>query len=133
MKILFSLLTLFLITCNQLHYVISYSIDNYNSIEGQDTSYAVINNVKAFTNTLLAANQSTIDKIVHIPKGNVYYMGELWFENIYNVTIQIDGNIIFSDNFFIWGNNSESMICFEHSNGITINGKGVIDGQGLKW
>lgn len=111
----------------------AFTLDDFDAIEGKDSFHAAKNNVKSFTDAILAANASTVDKTVLIPKGSVYFMGELWFENIIDVTIQLEGRIHFSDNFLVWGKDSESMICFEHSRGLTVKGSGVMDGQGLKW
>lgn len=111
----------------------AFSIDDFNPIEGKDTIHAARQNVKSFTEAVLAANASTTDKTVLIPEGHVYYMAELFFEYIHDVTIQLEGRIMFSDNLLIWDNDSESMICFENSRGLTVHGHGVMDGQGLKW
>mgnify|MGYP003385725696 CR=1 FL=1 len=111
----------------------AFSLDKFMPIKGKDTIVAAQHNTLAFTQAILAANASSTDKTVLIPEGSVYFMGELWFENIYDVTIQLEGRIQFSDNFLVWGQESESMICFEHSRGLTVKGNGVMDGQGLKW
>jgi hypothetical protein len=100
------------------------SFDDFNPIRGEDTMLAAQHNVKSFTQAILAANASTTDKTVLIPEGGEYFMGELWFEYIYDVTIQLEGVVKFSDNFLLWGQESESMICFEHSRGLTVKGSG---------
>jgi polygalacturonase len=111
----------------------AWSLDDFQAIRDKDSVHAALHNVQSFTQAIMAANASVTDKTVIIPEGSVYYMGELWFEKIVDVTIQLDGKILFSDNFLVWGQESDSMICFENSRGLTVHGSGVMDGQGLKW
>lgn len=60
-------------------------------------------------------------------------MGPLAFDHISDVTIQVAGIVKFTDNFAVWGTDSESMLVFEDCEDITLMGSGVVDGQGMNW
>mmetsp|Transcript_14425 Transcript_14425/g.21672 ORF Transcript_14425/g.21672 Transcript_14425/m.21672 type:complete len:465 (-) Transcript_14425:119-1513(-) len=89
-------------------------------------------NSEAMVNALVAAN-SSLDRVVTISGGNEYYMLGVYVSDIYDVTIQISGKVIFSDYIPAWDPDTTAQFWFVECHGITVQGQGIVDGQGLKW
>jgi polygalacturonase len=78
-----------------------------------------------------------LDEVVVFPKGTTYYIANCTFTEAINVLIQIDGEIIVSNDISQYpidnGGGRTPVLYFVDSTGITIAGSGKIDGQGLNW
>jgi len=88
-------------------------------------------------NTTLASLQPG-DTLL-IPNKTFYLMGGIIAKNLKQVTIKIDGTIIFSDETSLWPKNASGGVLeclyFENIENVTFtsSGKGLIDGSGDKW
>lgn len=109
------------------------TIDDYGAIPHQYNLHVAQINSKAFLNALYAANSSTTDRTVIIPSGNEYFMLQVVGTSLYDITIQLDGKLLFSDEIQAWVEEPIGQLEFHDVHGITVQGDGKIDGQGLKW
>jgi hypothetical protein len=109
------------------------SIDDFGAIKNIHTLNAAKANTQAFNLALLAANSSTTDRTILIPANNEYLMLNVGGSDLYDLTIQLDGKLIFSDDIDSWPADPIGQLEFYDIHGMTIQGTGVIDGQGLKW
>lgn len=113
-------------------FIFSSSLDDYGAIKNIRSNKIAQINSDAFSKALLSAN-STSDKTILIPEGNEYYLLQVFGSNLYDITIQLDGNLVFSDSINEWSDDPIGQFEFTNCHGITVNGKGKIDGQGLNW
>jgi polygalacturonase len=110
------------------------TIDDFNSMKDVDTWEAASQNTQAMMNAITAANSSSTDKVVLIPAGSTYYMTQVKVEYLKDVTFQIDGTIRFSNEMDKYGDTqNDPFIDISQSEGIRIQGTGLLDGQGLNW
>lgn len=109
------------------------SIDDFGAIKNIRTLKAAEINSNAFQEALLAANSSSSDRTVLIPAGNEYTLLQIYSTDLYDITIQLDGTLIFSDEIQAWSEDPTGQLEFHDVHGITVQGNGKIDGQGLKW
>uniref|UniRef100_A0A6J0PD66 Probable polygalacturonase At3g15720 n=1 Tax=Elaeis guineensis var. tenera TaxID=51953 RepID=A0A6J0PD66_ELAGV len=68
-----------------------------------------------------------------VPEGKTFLLSAVSFEGpcSYPIHIQIDGTILAPNE--TWTLEEDIWIIFQHINGLTINGSGLIDGQGSIW
>jgi polygalacturonase len=127
------IITLLSIICSQCT---SNTIDQFGAIKNVNTWNAALRNSEALISAMYAANSST-DRVVIIPAGHVYYMSNTTFFHLYDITLRVEGELIFSDDVLKWSNarNENSCLYFQFCNGITIEAtsNGLINGQGLNW
>jgi polygalacturonase len=109
------------------------SIDDYGAIKNIRSLKAAEINSEAFQQALLAANSSTYDRTVLIPAGNEYALLHVYSTQIHDITIQLEGTLIFSDEIQAWPEDPTAQLEFYDVHGVTVQGNGKIDGQGLKW
>lgn len=109
-------------------------IADYGAVEGESNWKTAKRNSEALVSAVSDV-QSSDDPIVLIPKGTVYYLANCTFESISNVLIQIDGNVIFSDDIRKYPSDikKSAFLFFWDSHSISIAGYGMLDGQGLLW
>lgn len=114
----------------------SKNILDYNAVPNTDTAAAAKANARALTQAFFEANNAT-DRVVHIPKDYVFYMAGVTVQDLADVSLFLEGTIRFSDDMALFANDGGDkrypMFYFLDCDGITINGGGTIDGQGLKW
>ncbi|KAM7266779.1 hypothetical protein ACFE04_008945 [Oxalis oulophora] len=73
---------------------------------------------------------------VLVPSGSVFLVGPVSFVGPYcapNIIFQLDGKITAPTSASVWEGGLLQWIQFKKLEGITIIGKGIIDGQGLVW
>ena len=127
----------FLLTSLCLSQVSSLNIKDFGAVSFDASLTAALKNGMALNAAIQAANST--DKLVTVSPGEVYTMlpaGTI--SNLVDVTFQLDGSII------AWGGPEEdwptdskggvlTLLCFEYTDGLVIQGSGLIDGQGYLW
>lgn len=81
-----------------------------NSTEVECDTPSAFANTNAFLSAIQAANSSTTDRVVHIPKlpaGQRLYMMPLLIENVNNVSFVIDGDVVASSDNINWPNHTD--------------------------
>ncbi|XP_022739514.1 polygalacturonase At1g48100 [Durio zibethinus] len=71
-----------------------------------------------------------------VPSGSVFLVGAISFSGLNcqpNIVFELDGKIIAPTSSSVWGSGLLQWIEFTKLKGITIRGKGTIDGQGSVW
>ena len=112
----------------------AFTIDDFSSVKDVDSWEAASQNTNAMMNSIIAANSSSTDRVVLIPAGSTYYMTQVKVEYLKDVTIQIDGTIRFSNEMDKYEDTqNDPFLEFSQSEGIRIQGTGLLDGQGLNW
>mmetsp|Transcript_111683 Transcript_111683/g.240812 ORF Transcript_111683/g.240812 Transcript_111683/m.240812 type:complete len:467 (+) Transcript_111683:43-1443(+) len=114
-------------------YVQSFSVDDFGAIRDVDSAMAATRNAQAFQKALMAAVSSETDREVLIPEFGVYFFSGISAYDVSDITVRVDGTLRFSDDFALWGTDSDSQLLFENTTDVVLTGKGTIDGQGLKW
>ncbi|XP_057812613.2 polygalacturonase At1g48100-like [Cryptomeria japonica] len=94
----------------------------------------VADDTKAFLRAWEAACNKD-SATLHIPVDHRFLVGPLTFSGPCksNIVFQVDGSIIVQVNPKAWTSKLVEWINFEILNGITIAGKGTLDGQGAVW
>ncbi|KAK4263189.1 hypothetical protein QN277_028641 [Acacia crassicarpa] len=90
---------------------------------------------KAFHDTWAAACKVEASTML-VPAGNIFKMGPISFSGPYckpNIVFQLDGTIIATTDPKAWGTGLFQWLEFSKLVGITIQGKGIIDGKGSVW
>lgn len=125
-----------LLTALPLVTLAGHSLLDYGAKAGvSDTEIAFLNS-EALNKAVLAANSSDSDRVVLFPVGNVFYMMPSFFENLFDITFQVEGEVRLSEDHENWPNDGQSCNDFWHivdSKNITLRGNGVINGQGYWW
>ncbi|XP_065854744.1 probable polygalacturonase At3g15720 [Euphorbia lathyris] len=73
---------------------------------------------------------------VEVPVGRTYLLKPLIFEGpciATNIHFQIQGRIVAPNNINAWDDDTDKWIQFKEVNGLLIDGRGTIDGQGEIW
>ena len=112
--------------------VSSISIEEFGAIPNVYTLEAAAINSLAFAKTVSSANRSN-DRIIEVPRGKEFFMLDVYVYDIYDVTFQFDGNILFSDTILAWVNQRTGIFSFNESHHLRFSGNGKLDGNGLKW
>ncbi|KAF7829349.1 polygalacturonase [Senna tora] len=95
----------------------------------------ISDDTKAFQDTWAAACKVEASTMV-VPANYVFYVGPISFSGPYckpSIVFQLDGTIIAPTDPKAWGNGILQWLEFSKLVGITIQGKGVIDGRGSVW
>eukprot|EP01031_Cornospumella_fuschlensis_P045355 gene45355-55494_t len=108
-------------------------IDDFGAIAEKESWEIAKINSQAFLKALSAANASSFDRTVQFPEGKHYFMYVVAASYLNDVTIQIDGILRYSDEIKRYPAETSALIHISESHGITLTGKGKIDGQGLNW
>ncbi|KAI9176907.1 hypothetical protein LWI28_008546 [Acer negundo] len=90
---------------------------------------------KAFEATWAAACKMEASTMV-VPSGSVFFLGPITFSGPNcqpNIVFQLDGKIIAPTSSGAWGSGLLQWLDFSQLKGITVKGKGIIDGQGSVW
>ena len=107
------------------------SIPNINSFE------VAVHNSKTFERALgLVSSSSTADNTVYIPKNSIYYFANSTIYDLREVSIQIDGEVRFSnhvDKYPSEGSGRWSLWHFIGCESISVFGNGILNGQGQLW
>lgn len=112
------------------------SIREFGAIPNNKSDEASWINSRAIAQALVSANSSEDDRVAHIPEGDTYYMFYFEAANLTNLTFRIDGTLFINDNRTAWPAqvpHRMSAFYFQDSSHITIEGKGVVEGQGYWW
>ena len=138
-KIMFKLKfsTFFLIF---LKYVLTINIDDFGTLPNDNSFEAALINGKAIFQAINAANNGS-DRTVVIDGngGKIYTMVPAGsYNNLINVTIQIDGRVnAWEGDIKKWpqtaSGNSITMFQFLNTINLTIRGNGIVDGFGYNW
>ncbi|RYY72378.1 hypothetical protein EON63_20955 [archaeon] len=123
---LFVLLTLFAS-------IQSHIIDDFGAVAEKESWAIAQQNSQAFLKALSCANASTTDRTVIFPADRHYFMYAISTSFLQDVTIQIDSVLKYSDDIKRYPAGTSALIHISESHGITLTGKGRIDGQGLIW
>ncbi|OMJ70769.1 hypothetical protein SteCoe_31190 [Stentor coeruleus] len=124
--------------CSFIFISAALNIDQFGAISGESAFHVAIKNGEAFNNAVISANTGS-DRTVVISAGKTYWMlpaGTLY--NLNNLVINIDGTII------AWGGEEGEwptgpnghvldLISIQNTNNLTIQGTGLIEGQGYNW
>eukprot|EP01098_Paradermamoeba_levis_P006122 TRINITY_DN2541_c0_g1_i1.p1 TRINITY_DN2541_c0_g1~~TRINITY_DN2541_c0_g1_i1.p1 ORF type:complete len:556 (+),score=189.58 TRINITY_DN2541_c0_g1_i1:98-1669(+) len=110
------------------------NIEDYGAVAGDNSNSVALSNTKAIEKAFLVANSSQ-DRTILVPEGKKFYIFNVEVEFMYNVTLQVDGILLASNNITFWEKLEikGSVIYFANSSYLTLQGKGVIDGQGYDW
>lgn len=90
---------------------------------------------KAFQAAWAAACKIEASTVI-VPSDYVFLVGPISFSGPYcqaNIVFQLDGTIIAPTNSYAWGKGLLQWLEFTKLRGITIRGKGIIDGRGSVW
>jgi len=117
-----------------------FNIDDFGAISNYLSYDAAIANGKAFYSALIAANSSSTGRIVLLEGGKVYGMlpasGDV--NRLVNLTIQLDAKInAWDDDHTKYPRDKDgnvfNFISLSNSENLTIQGNGVIQGNGYSW
>jgi polygalacturonase len=118
-----------------------YNIDAFGAIRNNDSHFGATTNSNALKNALNAANRKGGGTVL-VPAGNTYYIFHVQVTMLANVELKIAGSLIASDDIASWlwparpnpgGDFNYGVLQFDDATNFTIDGGGVIDGQGYKW
>ena len=98
----------------------------------------------ALNDAIIAANWTDVleDREVYIPAGHTFHMMPVKLENLYNITLTVDGTVYASKRFHSWPTtvNLDKMKYklwnvweFSNVHGFKLQGSGTIDGNGYMW
>ncbi len=109
--------------------------DTYNVIENTDSWSAASQNAAELMRAVADASSTNDDREVVIASGKVYYMVNMSFVSLQDITLRVDGIIRFSDEINNYANTSNeySLLYFSDCQGLRFTGSGSFDGQGMKW
>lgn len=118
----------------------AHNILDYGAIEGstEDTARAFINS-QAMTRAIMAANQTDQDdKTVLIPYNQTFVMMPVVVNNLYNVSIVIDGQVYASQDYQSWNRSTDGRSyvhfwLFSDCQNLSFTGVGTVDGGGYWW
>ncbi|OWM76071.1 hypothetical protein CDL15_Pgr009717 [Punica granatum] len=88
-----------------------------------------------FRSTWAAACQVEASTVL-IPEGYEFLVGTISFEGRHcrkNIVFQLDGTIVAPTNRENWGRDLSNWIVFKRVTGLTVRGKGTIEGRGSDW
>ncbi|KAL0887907.1 hypothetical protein Bca101_011890 [Brassica carinata] len=108
----------------------TFNVFDYGA-KGDGTS----DDTKAFEDSWNDACKVTASTLL-VPSGSTFLVGPISFlgkECKENIVFQLDGKIIAPTSSSAWGSGLLQWMEFKSLTGITIKGKGVIDGQGSVW
>ena len=115
----------------------SHNLLDHGALGGNSDTPVAFANAEALNKAVLAAMASDTDRTVLFPAGHSFYMMPSFFENLYNITFQIEGEVKLSEDYESWPHDDgKSCLDFWHivdSQYINFVGNGVVDGQGYWW
>eukprot|EP01138_Halocafeteria_seosinensis_P012382 gb/GECG01012652.1/.p1 GENE.gb/GECG01012652.1/~~gb/GECG01012652.1/.p1 ORF type:complete len:498 (+),score=39.37 gb/GECG01012652.1/:1-1494(+) len=114
------------------------SIDEFGAKAGEFTPEAAETNSEALRKALYWANDSSTDRTVQVPESKGYLVFNATVRCLYNVTLEVDGNLTMAPNISWWPYKSQrpyyfSLLAVLDSSLIEIRGTGLLDGQGYNW
>ena len=116
--------------------IAAHSIADFGAVTNDVSVSAAAANTLALQKALVAANSSTTDHVALVPAGASYCYFWVKVDYLVNVTLQIDGTLLVSNNISAteWPVEGEfASLWFENARGLTLMGNGMIDGQGYDW
>lgn len=108
-------------------------MEEFGAKPGIEIWSVALRNAESLTKALEMANSSHFDRTVVVPAGKTFFMYAANFTNLYNVKLQIDGILKYSDEISKWPQINFALLYFVDCENIEVFGSGMIDGQGLKW
>ena len=111
----------------------AHSISDFGAVPNDPSNSAAAANSLALQKALVAANTSVTDRVALVPAGDSFYYFWVKVNYLVNVTLQIDGTILISNNLTATEWPADASLWFEHARGLTLTGTGKIDGQGYDW
>ena len=116
--------------------IAAHSITDFGAVTNDSSLSATSANTVALQKALVAANSSTTDRVALVPAGASFCYFWLKVDYLVNVTLQIDGTLLVSNNISAteWPVKGDfASLWFENARGLTLIGNGMIDGQGYDW
>jgi polygalacturonase len=113
-----------------------FNILNYGAIENDFSNNACYINSAAIEQACIAANQSIGGRTVLIPSNKEFCIFSSEVHQLHNVTFQVEGKLTISNNITEWLNNIvtyTAALNFIECKDFTMNGNGVLNGQGYDW
>eukprot|EP01126_Amoeba_proteus_P064128 TRINITY_DN8934_c0_g1_i7.p1 TRINITY_DN8934_c0_g1~~TRINITY_DN8934_c0_g1_i7.p1 ORF type:complete len:431 (-),score=66.61 TRINITY_DN8934_c0_g1_i7:426-1718(-) len=98
-----------------------------------ENELANITNQRAILHTLSSAKNGDT---VLIPSGTIYSLGGIEISNLYNITVQLDGNLVAVPDFNLWpfsDGSYHNFIDINDSMYLRIIGNGYCRGSGVDW
>lgn len=111
----------------------AWNILEFGAKPGVELWSVATHNSDALLKATIAANSSNFDRTVIIPEGETFFMYATNFTDIYNVHFQIDGVLKYTDEISKWPTKNFALMYFVDCEGLHMYGKGMLDGQGMKW
>lgn len=114
------------------------SITSFGAVANDASNAAAYANAKALNLALNAANANSTDRTVVVPHGMSFTIFNTTLTDLHSVTLSIQGTLLISTNLTEWTNistnrNAYGVLKFEDCTDITVNGGGMVDGQGYGW
>jgi len=115
------------------------NILDFGAIPSTNTNEAAETNAVALQKAFYAANSSpTSDRIVLIPESKEFYIFAAEVFNVHDITIQLDGRLVISNNITAFPqpsqfNHTFAALYIGDSSNIHLTGYGQFDGQGYDW
>ncbi|THG12089.1 hypothetical protein TEA_027181 [Camellia sinensis var. sinensis] len=109
--------------------------DNFNVLDYGAKGDGNTDDTKAFEAAWADACQVEASTMV-VPSGSVFLLNPISFSGSNcksNIVFQLDGKIIATTSSDAWGSGTLQWLEFTKLQGITVRGKGVVDGQGSVW
>jgi hypothetical protein len=133
---MFLFLTL-LVLCAPLH-TRGVSILSFGAVANSASNAASQINAAALTKAMYAVNSDPTDRVVIIPAGLRFTFFNVTLSKLTNVVLRVDGTMAINNNISAWpqlNNDGGGFGCFEFVDcvNVTLEGSGMIDGQGYDW
>jgi hypothetical protein len=114
------------------------NFDDFGAISDEDTWRAAQHNARALLLAVDQANStSAADRTVSFPGQKTYFLTNVTFDGLVDVTFDIASTIRFSNQVERYnlteGGGNTSFLMFSNCKHISLIGSGTIDGQGLEW
>ena len=115
----------------------AFDIRDYGAIADETKVQSEMINAEAFADAIAAANATmTEERRVIVPENYTFSCMPINVRYVTNITIQIDGTLLVSKNhkrYPLDGSNVYDFLAFQYVQGVKIEGKGSVQGQGFMW
>lgn len=113
-----------------------HNIEHYGAIAGDSSVEQADRNSAAIIQALTVASSNTSsDREVLVPPGKNYFVRSIWLYHCSNLTFTIRGNLTATNDISTWQEDEyhayRDVVLFRYCEHLTIQGPGVIDGNGF--